>query len=1080
MASIEQEAFQEARMHSHHEAASFSSESAPRSTWTLDGTSFTKLRERMLLRVFIEPSRRPKPVDVKTREITGSWLCLLVGGLLSLWMTGCSSVPGLSVVSDAIDLQKLSTADPLDLKDEDVQAILQKPVPPPPGMSHDVGQLRRAAAAFALGDLRIMRQVMTQAKTSVTNSEVQKNLLALGVTTEALHGNFRQALKDAADFEARMQAVAKRTRRPVLTTLDDIDAIYRYIEMAYAVGDFSLAERVRKQYLEEIIQNTTASPAAKAIARLRNGLVEGRLIAFKGDLDGGYEHIRKGLDQYQREFTSMQDRAPLEQLHENRLGDAYLALGQIALAQGRFSQALQHLLTLRAKLQATNRLTRPEASPYYMLDAAYWGSLGEYERAIQSVDARWKVIPPRWHELSSIKAPQLIQRAGLMASLGRWEDAWNDISQLNEKDLGDEGVQRDYALATRALIASVLGKSDSSIDSFLALERKYRQWRGTDLGAAYFAGKVMVHYELSRDNDKREKHLALAVSAGRELSYALSAKLARGGGREANIGPTLLRKAKESYLKAASSMAGRSGVSMEDVLDALQISQSNETDMDVSSAAARLTTVQGLSSSKLRELQDLQQKARGAQARVSEYSRVLDADEGKLASYVSEANQITSRLDRMLADMRGSAPQLIQAFGNGSKTLTSTQLQQRLSGTEALLVLVPMPGATFALFSSKGTTEQRLLSADSQQIDTLVKRIRRSVTFTAAGAPPFDTEAAQTLHEELFGWLEKRIGNVTSLTVSATGPLGAIPFGLLIPRGAGHINTTTYSDIPWLVRSMAVTHVPTLSSWLVVTDSRARPAVSGFQAWADPDFTGKRSSVTTPGIRGAVRLESTQNPPTGRVEKALSTALPNLPETADEALGVARTLGASQKDILFSDAATRNSVVTRSESGDLARKSVLMFATHGLAPADIPGLTQPALALAQEAPGQGPSLLLLDDVVGLRLNADWVVLSACNTASADRVGGDPLSGLARGFFFAGARGMLVTHWEVETRSAAEITRLTFDHYVRDRSLSRAQALQKAATDMISGRSSAQGNWSHPAYWAPYALVGSSRRGGGAR
>lgn len=76
--------------------------------------------------------------------------------------------------------------------------------------------------------------------------------------------------------------------------------------------------------------------------------------------------------------------------------------------------------------------------------------------------------------------------------------------------------------------------------------------------------------------------------------------------------------------------------------------------------------------------------------------------------------------------------------------------------------------------------------------------------------------------------------------------------------------------------------------------------------------------------------------------------------------------------------------------------------------------------------------------------------------------------------------MLVTHWEVETRSAAEITRLTFDHYVRDRSLSRAQALQKAATDMISGRSGTQGNWSHPAYWAPYALVGSSRRGGGAR
>jgi len=118
-------------------------------------------------------------------------------------------------------------------------------------------------------------------------------------------------------------------------------------------------------------------------------------------------------------------------------------------------------------------------------------------------------------------------------------------------------------------------------------------------------------------------------------------------------------------------------------------------------------------------------------------------------------------------------------------------------------------------------------------------------------------------------------------------------------------------------------------------------------------------------------------------------------------------------------------------------------------------------------------------VVGLHLNADWLILSACNTASADRAGGDPLSGLARGFFFAGARAMLVTHWEVESESAAAITTRTIQRFVRDPRITRAQALQQTLIELIDGRN-APADWAHPAFWAPYALVGNGGRSPAAR
>lgn len=129
---------------------------------------------------------------------------------------------------------------------------------------------------------------------------------------------------------------------------------------------------------------------------------------------------------------------------------------------------------------------------------------------------------------------------------------------------------------------------------------------------------------------------------------------------------------------------------------------------------------------------------------------------------------------------------------------------------------------------------------------------------------------------------------------------------------------------------------------------------------------------------------------------------------------------------------------------------VLAFATHELVPGDLDGLTQPALALsAPSVTGEAEyGLLTLGEILGLRLDADWVVLSACNTGSADGVGSEAVSGLGWAFFYAGSRALLVANWLVETTSAKALTTELFRQQAQSGSTHRAKALDVE----IDGRS----------------------------
>ena len=202
-----------------------------------------------------------------------------------------------------------------------------------------------------------------------------------------------------------------------------------------------------------------------------------------------------------------------------------------------------------------------------------------------------------------------------------------------------------------------------------------------------------------------------------------------------------------------------------------------------------------------------------------------------------------------------------------------------------------------------------------------------------------------------------------------------------------------------------------------------------------------------------------------------------LPETADEICEVAHDLGVDlATHVYLGAAATESKIKQLSEAGTLAKNKIVHFATHGAVAGEISSATEPGLLLTppDKASETDDGYLSASEIAGLKLDADWVILSACNTAAGDAKGAEALSGLARAFFYAGARSLLVSHWEVASEPTVKLITKAVDELKHDPKIGRAEALRRS---MLAALSDGKDGEAHPSVWAPFVLVG---EGGAAR
>jgi CHAT domain-containing protein len=193
-----------------------------------------------------------------------------------------------------------------------------------------------------------------------------------------------------------------------------------------------------------------------------------------------------------------------------------------------------------------------------------------------------------------------------------------------------------------------------------------------------------------------------------------------------------------------------------------------------------------------------------------------------------------------------------------------------------------------------------------------------------------------------------------------------------------------------------------------------------------------------------------------------------LMKSAGELRDVGKAAGADQRDLFTGASATETAV----KRADLASYRVIYFATHGF----VAGRFQAEPSLALTVPAQpGPfddGLLTASEITQLTLDADWVVLSACDTAAGAGDGAEGLSGLARAFFHAGARALLVSNWSVDDQSAQEMMTGMFRRLRDDGKLRRSEAFRQAMLAQIRGVGKKDAGWdAYPGRWAAFEMVG---------
>jgi CHAT domain-containing protein len=358
-------------------------------------------------------------------------------------------------------------------------------------------------------------------------------------------------------------------------------------------------------------------------------------------------------------------------------------------------------------------------------------------------------------------------------------------------------------------------------------------------------------------------------------------------------------------------------------------------------------------------------------------------------------------------------------------------------------------------------------------------------------SPPFDVQRAYALYRALFGGIEDVIKG-KHLFIVPSGALTQLPFQVLIadepdPTVSG---SAAFQRAAWLIRTHAQTVLPSVSSLKALRqlarDSHAsRPLIgfgnplldgpdAGYAKWAS-EARAKQSCPKAPTeqLAALTAVRRTVQPlklRSGLVDTAAVRSQVPLPETADELCAVAHDLGVKGNEVRLGQRATEAQIKRLSATGELAEYRVIHFATHGALAGQIGDGSEPGLLLTPpKTPTEGDDgYLSASEIAALKLNADWVILSACNTAAGNAEGGEALSGLARAFFYAGARALLVSHWAVYSDATVKLITGAVGRMVADTRVGRAEAMRQSMLAMIDKGDVYE---VHPAYWAPFIVVG---------
>ena len=675
--------------------------------------------------------------------------------------------------------------------------------------------------------------------------------------------------------------------------------------------------------------------------------------------------------------------------------------------------------------------------------------------------------------------------------------------------------------------ASVYTELDKAIAKWEPRRREVLELNGSRINAMFASGQTKAGLEAAQALLKREiarvgeKHFDAASARGilavglmragrdadsiREFKAALPVLLAASRENADDDDATVvagrsqrLQGIVEAYIKLLANTQSASGDVAADTFSLADSIRGRSVQQALTASGARASIKDPALAELVRNEQDL---GKQVSAQLGLLNNILampsaERDEKGVKGVNASIEKLRSDREKARAEINKRFPSYADLVD--PKPPSVDQIKATLAEGEAMLSFYFGRDASFVWAVPKtGAVAFAAINATSGEIESKVRKLREALEPQAAmisDIPPFDLKLAYELYSLLLAPVEAGWKQSKSLIVVTNGALGLLPLSLL-PTAEAKIDTeddplfSSYRAVPWLARKYAVTMVPSSAALRTLRQlPPGKPGRGELIAFGDPLFSAEQAAeaekaetlvkvadagtVTTRGMP----LKRRSSPKLEGVNSAELAMLPRLPDTADELRSIAFALQADPSKVLkLGKDANEDAVKTM----DLSGFKVLAFATHGLVPGELNGLTQPALALSAPAVAgvAGDGLLTMEEILTLKLDADWVVLSACNTGAGAGAGAEAASGLGRAFFYAGTRALLVTNWSVHSQSARELVTDLFKRQADDPKLTRGEALRQAMMALADGPGyvGADGKtefaYAHPLFWAPYSIIG---------
>jgi CHAT domain-containing protein len=486
------------------------------------------------------------------------------------------------------------------------------------------------------------------------------------------------------------------------------------------------------------------------------------------------------------------------------------------------------------------------------------------------------------------------------------------------------------------------------------------------------------------------------------------------------------------------------------VLETMQLARATATATATARLATRLSASDAATGAIVRKRQDLSDIVE-REGRLVENAKE-DAARQTASQRLTDAARQLQDINR---ELKARAPLL--ADGEATTPATLAEVRAVLSDNEALLISHTTPTDIYLLLITPNASRLVKIDVARGVIADLITELRSGLDIVGRTLPRFREEAAATLRAKIIAPFDADLAGKTHLTLVLDGALESLPFAVL-----KRDKTPTDQRQRYLIEQFSLAHLPTVRSLISLR-------ALGQNSVAPEPFLGIGDPVLgPPGQQRGARMSSlTTRSATERLQRVRE--LPSLPDTADELRTLSRMMQGKPDDIWLG----RGAIERRVKSTDLSRYRRLAFATHAVVAGDLDGVSEPSIILTppDQPTDEDDGILSASEISTLKLSADLVILSACNTAAADgRPGADGLSGLARAFIGAGAKSLVISHWHVESSATAKLMTRFGGELASGKSP--AGALKAAMLDRLNN--SSEPNAGHPALWGAFFVVGAGR------